>query len=625
MQAELSEPPAAPPTPTRLVGSLLEKRPDVDATLSLTEAVAEVSQRLSACFDDIREVRQKQEQLSQRRDEELFMLVNSAEEQLSRRQDEADSVRRGQLDCISERIFQVEKELTQSTQRQEDAIAKANAVFEKHALEVVQERQNLMSVITQVNRNFEHVSNEMAANDSILKSAREGVAQMELTSQRISCDTMRQEAAIATVRQDLSLFDRTLQEQQRLLNESHVALQVLSSGLGEVKKAQNEVQSQLSNIGSCHRSLSRECADMQVRLESLTCEVTELKSSRTDLVTQVKASVTDLVSQTVWSVLDERQFPYHQPLPPAPPPPPCERPPHQLGGAIAAHHRPPSAQKRRDGAGAGATASCASSSAAPGDPGGDLLHSPMPRREGRRSRRCPKPRSASSSPSSSVPSSSPAGSSSSASLASRGSGGGRGRGEGGGGGRTRGGVVPLELRHSLSQLLPEAGAGGVGSSRGSGTPLQALAATASPLPPPEPAGMARPAFCDHGRGGGGGFGVMPQGHGSRYEPYVGTFNPFWNHAQQDWSQGLSWSQSASKDDDDEVQQVRSHGNVNVDLTDGKVETWGPPEGKSSHYLGGAEAMEDAWARIRAHADEPHSEFERQLEQKAQLLKWMEAR
>mmetsp|Transcript_69028 Transcript_69028/g.161711 ORF Transcript_69028/g.161711 Transcript_69028/m.161711 type:complete len:303 (-) Transcript_69028:50-958(-) len=81
---------------------------------------------------------------------------------MEQRHEEGESIRRGQFDCLSQRVFEAEKSQRQVQERTDDAIEKARAAFQKTASDMEHERSNLMCVINQVNQNFEHLSREMA-------------------------------------------------------------------------------------------------------------------------------------------------------------------------------------------------------------------------------------------------------------------------------------------------------------------------------------------------------------------------------------------------------------------------------------------------------------------------------
>ncbi|CAE6972669.1 unnamed protein product [Symbiodinium natans] len=81
---------------------------------------------------------------------------------MEQKHEEGESIRRGQLDCLSQRVFEAEKTQRQVQERTDDAISKAGAAFQKTASNMEQERSNLMCVINQVNQNFEHLSRELS-------------------------------------------------------------------------------------------------------------------------------------------------------------------------------------------------------------------------------------------------------------------------------------------------------------------------------------------------------------------------------------------------------------------------------------------------------------------------------
>ena len=56
---------------------------------------------------------------------ERLEAVERRQELMEQRQTEAEAVRRGQLDCLSERVFEAEKKQREAQERTEDAIEKA--------------------------------------------------------------------------------------------------------------------------------------------------------------------------------------------------------------------------------------------------------------------------------------------------------------------------------------------------------------------------------------------------------------------------------------------------------------------------------------------------------------------
>eukprot|EP00931_Biecheleriopsis_adriatica_P089898 TRINITY_DN63970_c0_g1_i1.p1 TRINITY_DN63970_c0_g1~~TRINITY_DN63970_c0_g1_i1.p1 ORF type:complete len:380 (+),score=81.09 TRINITY_DN63970_c0_g1_i1:130-1140(+) len=93
--------------------------------------------------------------------EEEVAKLSKQQEVASQKIDEAETIHRGQLDCISERVFEAEKMQRMVQERTDDAIEKAAAAFQKTASNMEQERSNLMSVISQANKNFNHLSSEL--------------------------------------------------------------------------------------------------------------------------------------------------------------------------------------------------------------------------------------------------------------------------------------------------------------------------------------------------------------------------------------------------------------------------------------------------------------------------------
>ncbi|CAK9085518.1 unnamed protein product [Durusdinium trenchii] len=94
--------------------------------------------------------------------ESELLQLKKRQEAMEQKHLDVEAIRRGQLDCLSERVYEAEKTQRQVQERTDDAIEKARAAFQKTASDMEHERANLMCVINQVNQNFEHLSREMA-------------------------------------------------------------------------------------------------------------------------------------------------------------------------------------------------------------------------------------------------------------------------------------------------------------------------------------------------------------------------------------------------------------------------------------------------------------------------------
>mmetsp|Transcript_6458 Transcript_6458/g.15703 ORF Transcript_6458/g.15703 Transcript_6458/m.15703 type:complete len:481 (-) Transcript_6458:125-1567(-) len=67
-------------------------------------------------------------------------------DRLAQKEDETEKQRRGQLDCLSERVYQIEREVREIKELHKDAIDKAGAAFEVRKSEAQQDRQKLSKV-----------------------------------------------------------------------------------------------------------------------------------------------------------------------------------------------------------------------------------------------------------------------------------------------------------------------------------------------------------------------------------------------------------------------------------------------------------------------------------------------
>jgi len=196
---------------------------------------ADIMERLEECSNSVKELQRKQD-----------YDTNKIEE--------ADTVRRNQIQCISNRVFEAEKQLSESSQLQDDAIAKAQAVFTKHAEEVEQERQNLMSVIGQVNRNFEHLSGEIAQHGNASKGVQHQMMQLEMTSEQTSRDVeslshelRNQSSFVSAVNSSMAGFQQELQDLQDLTNDFQIQSKDLRIKVQETESSLRKVLQSLAD------------------------------------------------------------------------------------------------------------------------------------------------------------------------------------------------------------------------------------------------------------------------------------------------------------------------------------------------------------------------------------------
>mmetsp|Transcript_833 Transcript_833/g.2376 ORF Transcript_833/g.2376 Transcript_833/m.2376 type:complete len:436 (-) Transcript_833:93-1400(-) len=173
-------------------------------------------------------------------------------DQITEKQNEADSVRRAQLNCISERIFQVEKTVEQSRQTQEDAIDKANAVFQKNSYEVSQDRQHLMCAISQVNQNFEEVSCEMSRNTAIVSTTQQGFSQIQVEFERVSQSSGSIAASVVALQQEFLKLQQDAQDGKASYRKLADQLAETRERVAHFTTELGKVQKELQGVGRIH-------------------------------------------------------------------------------------------------------------------------------------------------------------------------------------------------------------------------------------------------------------------------------------------------------------------------------------------------------------------------------------
>mmetsp|Transcript_30534 Transcript_30534/g.84252 ORF Transcript_30534/g.84252 Transcript_30534/m.84252 type:complete len:532 (-) Transcript_30534:117-1712(-) len=194
------------------------------------------------------------------------------------KQEGADSVRRGQLDCISERIYQAEKDLRQAQQRQDDAIEKASATFQKHACDVEQERQNLMCVINQVNQNFEHLSSEIAQHGVTMNALEQNMMQLQGTVSQSNVDSRN---AVMNLGHEMAVLERAVQQQQQRSSE----LQLLEH---TVQQQQQQIKDLQTSVQAMHDAMVH-FTEADVRQQALADQFTDLQGLFNDSQAQQQA------------------------------------------------------------------------------------------------------------------------------------------------------------------------------------------------------------------------------------------------------------------------------------------------------------------------------------------------
>lgn len=252
-----------------------------DASPSPPPAEAQdLAKLLETCVADIEELRRKQE-----------LMIS--------KQDGADSVRRGQLDCISERIYQAEKNIRQAEERQHDAIEKASATFQKHACDVEQERQNLMCVIGQVNQNFEHISNEIAQHGFSISALEQNIAQLQGSVSQGSVDSRN---SVIALHNDLGVLQQDLQQHRQQSGDIHL----LEHAIKLQQQQMTDVQATLTALHDAvlhqaeaevlQRGLVEKLAEMEAFIRDSKGQQMALVGQFNDMRVQV-ADLSDAVTQ----------------------------------------------------------------------------------------------------------------------------------------------------------------------------------------------------------------------------------------------------------------------------------------------------------------------------------------
>lgn len=224
-----------------------KEMPDRDQA-SLMATVAGLAGRLDRMLEDVETLRRKQDWIG-------------------RRHDEAESTHRGQLDCVSERLYNAEKELRQVQKMQDDAVEKANAAFQKHSNEVLQDRQHMTSAISQVNQNFEQVSSEMVHNSAVVKAGQLSVGQMQADLEQLSYNLMGHGSTAMALQQDVGGLHATAQEQHQQIQELHLALQAVHETMKHMTP-----HTQFLEAETRQRMIAQALADIQDQVAEMRME-----------------------------------------------------------------------------------------------------------------------------------------------------------------------------------------------------------------------------------------------------------------------------------------------------------------------------------------------------------------
>lgn len=153
-------------------------------------------------------------------------LLRQRQELMFKKQEEAEATRRGQLDSVSERVFKVEKDMRMAETERQEAIEKASATFSKQHNEMKQDRHNLLCAITQVNQNFEQVTQDLG--------------HMQTSFETLSTDVGVHGVSVAGLQRGLLAAERSLASQEAQLRELQAAVQSLHE---TVRQAMPQVHS----------------------------------------------------------------------------------------------------------------------------------------------------------------------------------------------------------------------------------------------------------------------------------------------------------------------------------------------------------------------------------------------
>lgn len=182
--------------------------------------------------------------------ESELSLLRKRQDVLEQKHQDVEAVRRGQLDCLSERVYEAEKMQRQVQERTDDAIEKARAAFQKTASDMEHERINLMSVITQVNQNFEHLSREMAGVSDIVGRTQQDLIHLQQDVAE------RSEIDVTTFVHQLAHLEEHYSNHLRELQQSQVSF---SQQLMDIHQFRTEVSSYLEQLTQMMRDSEASC------------------------------------------------------------------------------------------------------------------------------------------------------------------------------------------------------------------------------------------------------------------------------------------------------------------------------------------------------------------------------
>jgi hypothetical protein len=151
--------------------------------------------------------------------------------------------------------------LLKAGEDQEEAISRADLTFQKHFAEVQQDRQNVMSAITQVNENFDRVSFDITDQRASMTSMQQGAATMRQSLEWLTNDAQKNGNALLAMRRSLASVEQIVEAQGQQIRELHHSAKawrdtaMQASPIGSLKEATDACQGlQLAGLLSLERT-----------------------------------------------------------------------------------------------------------------------------------------------------------------------------------------------------------------------------------------------------------------------------------------------------------------------------------------------------------------------------------
>jgi len=229
-----------------------------------------------------------------------LVAMRKRQDAMEQKYGDSETIRRGQLDCLSERVYEAEKTQRQVQERTDDAIEKARAAFQKTASDMEHERINLMSVITQVNQNFEHLSREMAQlSDHVTRTQQDLIHLQQEVAERCVDDATGFAHQLAHLEEHHSGHLREIRESQHSLSQQLMDVQCQLVPVLEQDRSiahfRKEVGTYLEQLTHMAHDSEAQCRNLSEQLLQIRKEVTrkiadEIKRHVKDLLPDVQAS-----------------------------------------------------------------------------------------------------------------------------------------------------------------------------------------------------------------------------------------------------------------------------------------------------------------------------------------------